>query len=61
MMPDRTPNDDRPRMAANLGAAIAIMIVLMLGYWLMDALMRQSKTEDCLLAHRRTCGPVEAR
>ncbi|MCM8734674.1 hypothetical protein M5E06_10765 [Azospirillum sp. A1-3] len=46
-------------MAANLGAAIAIMIVLMLGYWLMDALMRQSKTEDCLLAHRRTCGPVE--
>lgn len=55
------PNDDRPRMAANLGAAIAIMIVLMLGYWLMDALMRQSKTEDCLLAHRRTCGPVDAR
>ncbi len=60
-MPDMTPNDDRPRMAANLGAAIAIMIVLVLGYWLMDALMRQSKAEDCLLAHRRTCGPVEAR
>jgi len=60
-MPDMPPNDDRPRMAANLGAAIAIMIVLMLGYWLMDALMRQSKTEDCLLAHHRTCGPVEAR
>jgi hypothetical protein len=60
-MPEMPPNDDRPRMAANLGAAIVIMIVLMLGYWLMDALMRQSKTEDCLLAHRRSCSPVEAR
>ncbi len=60
-MPDMMPDDDRPRMAANIGAAIAIMIVLVLGYWLMDALMRQSKTEDCLLAHHRTCGQVEAR
>ena len=60
-MPGQMPDDDRPRMAANLGAAIAIVIVLALGYWLMDALMRQSKTEDCLLARRRTCGPVEAR
>ncbi|WP_159107326.1 hypothetical protein [Azospirillum sp. B506] len=45
-------------MAANFGAAIAILIVLVLGYWLMGALMQQSKIEDCLLAHRRSCGPV---
>lgn len=61
MMPGRMPDDDRTRMAANLGAAIAIMIVLGLGYWLMGALMHQSKTEDCLLAHRRSCGTVEVR
>lgn len=61
MMPGRMSDDDRTRMAANLGAAIAIMIVLGLGYWLMGALMHQSKTEDCLLAHRRSCGAVEVR
>jgi hypothetical protein len=60
-MPDQMPDDDRSRMAANLGAAIAIMIVLGLGYWLMGALTQQSKTEDCLLAHRRSCGSVEVR
>ncbi|WP_395458630.1 hypothetical protein ACHMW5_33390 [Azospirillum melinis] len=55
------PDDDRTRLAANVGAAIAVMIVLGLGYWLMGALIHQSKTEDCLLAHRRNCGTVELR
>lgn len=60
-MPDRTSADDRTRLAANVGAAIAVMIVLGLGYWLMGALMHQSKMEDCLLAHRRSCGTLEVR
>ncbi|PWC83432.1 hypothetical protein TSH100_20685 [Azospirillum sp. TSH100] len=60
-MADKMPDDDRTRMAANLGAAVAIMIVLGLGYWLMGALMQQSRTEDCLLARRRSCGTVEVR
>ncbi|CAO3415579.1 hypothetical protein [Azospirillum endophyticum] len=55
------PDDDRNRMAANLGAAVAIILVLALGYWLVGALMQQSKNEDCLLAHRRSCGTVEVR
>ncbi|MBP2303171.1 hypothetical protein [Azospirillum picis] len=53
------PDDDRTRMAANLGAAVAIMIVLGLGYWLMGAMMRQSEDEDCLMAHRLSCGSIE--
>lgn len=60
-MPGMPPDDDRSRLAANVGAAVAVMIVLGLGYWLMGALMHQSKTEDCLLAHRRSCGTVEVR
>ncbi|MBY6260369.1 hypothetical protein EI613_00315 [Azospirillum sp. 412522] len=61
-MPEQHPPDDnRTRMAANFGATIAIMVVLGLGYWLMGALMQQSKNEDCLLSHRRSCGTVETR
>ncbi|WP_042442285.1 hypothetical protein [Azospirillum sp. B510] len=61
MNDQQPPDDNRTRMAANLGAAVAIIIVLGLGYWLMGALMQQSKNEDCLLARQRSCGGVEAR
>ncbi|PWC39463.1 hypothetical protein [Azospirillum sp. TSO35-2] len=58
--PAPSPDDERARNAANIGAVVAVLIVLGLGYWLMGALAQQSKTEDCLLAHRRNCGSVEA-
>lgn len=54
-------DDERSRMAANIGAAVAVMILLGLGYWLMGALMQQSRNEDCLLAHRRSCGSIDSR
>ncbi|RJF81632.1 hypothetical protein D3877_16000 [Azospirillum cavernae] len=58
-MPTPPPANDRARVAANLGALVAVAILLALGYWLTGALARQSKLEDCLLAHRRQCGAVE--
>lgn len=61
LRPDSAPSpaSERARHAANLGALVAIAIVLALGYWLTGALSRQSKLEDCLMAHRRSCGAVE--
>ncbi len=51
----RRPDDDRARLAANIGALVAVLLLLVLGYWLTGALTRQSKIEDCMLAHRRHC------
>ncbi|MFD1624962.1 hypothetical protein [Azospirillum griseum] len=58
--PAPSPTSERARQAATLGALVAVAIVLALGYWLTGALSRQSKLEDCLMAHRRNCGAVEA-
>lgn len=58
-MNNHAPANDRARVAANLGALVAVAILLALGFWLTGALTRQSKLEDCLLAHRRQCGAVE--
>lgn len=53
-------DDDRSRNAANIGVAVVVLVLLVVGYWLINALIRQSKLEDCMLAHRRDCIPVEA-
>ncbi|MCW2243218.1 hypothetical protein [Azospirillum canadense] len=53
-------DDDRSRNAANIGVAVVVVILLVVGYWLINALIRQSKLEDCMLAHRRDCIAVEA-
>lgn len=59
-MSDPHPNDhNRARAVANIGAAVVVLLLLALGYWLTNALTRQSRLEDCMLAHRRTCAGVE--
>ena len=52
--------DDRSRNAANIGVAVVVPVLLLVGCWLIDALIRQSTLEDCMLAHRRDGIAVEA-
>jgi hypothetical protein len=57
---DDGPHDDDQRRTLTNAAVLAVAALLVLaGLWLMDAMVRQSRLEDCLLAHRRNCVPVE--
>ncbi|HYG85693.1 MAG TPA: hypothetical protein VD978_05505 [Azospirillum sp.] len=44
-----------------VNAAVAVLVVLLIGIgtWVTDRLARQSKLEDCMMAHRRNCRGVE--
>jgi len=37
----------------------ALAVALVLGYLFLNKLSDISREEDCMLAHRRNCGPVE--
>jgi hypothetical protein len=56
------PRDDRPdpdsRRPALIG--LALMLALVVGvYFLVTALQRNAAIEDCLMAGRRNCAPIE--
>jgi len=58
------PQDHGPepesRRAALIG--LAVILVLVVGaYFLVTALQRNAALEDCLLAGRRNCAPIETR
>jgi hypothetical protein len=45
--------DQRDRQ--NLAAAVAVLIILVVGLWLMNTMRRNGLVEDCLMARRRDC------
>jgi hypothetical protein len=59
MSDDHPDDDERTRVASNIGFAVVVVILLVVGYWLINALIRESKLEDCLLAHRRDCAVLD--
>ena len=55
---DRHDGEPDPRRAALLGlVVIAILVVAAL--YLVQALHRKSRLEDCLMSGRRNCAPIE--
>lgn len=60
-MSDRPPpdEDDDARFTKSLaGLAVALLLVVF-GYWLMEHLAAESKLEDCMMAGRPNCVPVD--
>ncbi len=53
-------DEEKRRMLVNVTIAAVIVLLLGVGSWLVDHLIRQSKLEDCLMAHRRDCRGVES-
>jgi flagellar biogenesis protein FliO len=52
-------DDDDARFTISLaGLAVAILLVIV-GYWLVDRLASQSKLEDCMMAGRQNCVPID--
>src|SRR5262249_49558584 len=56
--PPDDPAEPDSRRAAALGRAITGLIVIA-GYYLMTALRQQGKLEDCLMAGRSNCAPID--
>ena len=52
------PGDDARFTASLAGLALAILLVIV-GYWVLDHLARQSRLEDCMMAGRQNCEPLD--
>ena len=51
--------EERLRMQQNLGALIAVVIIVGFGTWLMDRLAAFSHTMICIEAGHRNCMPLQ--
>ena len=58
----KQPHDDESEHDSRRPALIGLILVLVLvvvSYFLVTALRRNSDLEDCLLSGRRNCAPIE--
>ena len=61
MAPEPDPSEHEPdsRRGALIGLAVVLLLVVA-GYFLMTALRQNAQVEDCLMAGRRNCAPIES-
>jgi hypothetical protein len=56
------PHDEPPEGDSRRAAVIGLIVVLVLvvaGYFLMTALREKADLEDCLMAGRKNCAPID--
>jgi hypothetical protein len=53
--------EDRLRMQQNLGAFIAVVLIVLLGGWLIDRLTTYSRTLMCIEAGHHSCMPLDVK
>ena len=58
MQPDDDGHDPDSRRPAVLGL-IVVAVLMIAGYLLFTALRENAQLEDCLMAGRRNCAPIE--
>jgi hypothetical protein len=59
---DPAKGEDEPhsqRVFVNLIAAIVCLVILIVGYWLINKLWESKKLQDCVFSGRRNCAPIE--
>jgi len=47
------------RRAANIFLAVAAIILIGAGVWLVDAMIAARKADECISSGRRNCTPIE--
>ena len=61
---DSKPPDDHDeeadRRAANIFRLVAAVVLIGTGVWLVDAMIKAKRADDCMSAGRRNCNPIEA-
>ena len=53
-------NEERDRRSANIFLLVAAVIFIGAGVWLVDAMIKAKKADDCMSAGRRNCSPIDA-
>jgi len=56
---DHDAEDERDRRATNIFLAVAAVLVIGGGIWLMNAMADARKAQLCLESGRRNCNPIE--
>ena len=60
--PENDPRDPGPgpdsRRPAVLGL-ILVLVLVVIGYFLVNALRKNANLEDCLMSGRKNCAPIE--
>jgi hypothetical protein len=52
-------NEANDRRAANIFLAVAAIILIGAGVWLVDAMIAAKKADECISAGRRNCTPID--
>ena len=52
------PENERERRATNIGLAVAAVLVVGGGIWLVNAMVDSNKATMCLESGRRNCNPI---
>ena len=58
--PPENDNEERDRRAANIFLLVAAVVLIGAGVWLVDAMIKAKRADDCMSAGRRNCSPIEA-
>jgi hypothetical protein len=59
MDPGDNGHEPDSRRPALIGLAVVLVLVV-IAYFLVNALRQNSQMEDCLMSGRRNCAPIEA-
>jgi len=59
MSDDRNGRDDDRPVAANIGAAIIVLLLILGAYWLVQSFAANRKVQDCFLSGRHDCVPMD--
>ena len=57
--PPKNDDEERDRRAANNFLLVAAVVLIGAGVWLVDAMIKAKRADDCMSAGRRNCSPIE--
>ena len=56
--PPTDEEDERDRRATNIFLLVAAVVFIVLGVWLLNAMVDSRKSEECFESGRRNCNPI---
>jgi hypothetical protein len=61
MSEKRDPGDDEgDRRTANIILAVGFVVLVVVGIWLVNAMIDARRADDCIASGRRNCNPIDA-
>ncbi|MGH6684165.1 MAG: hypothetical protein ACRECA_09670 [Pseudolabrys sp.] len=58
--PPTEEEDERDRRATNVFLLVAALIFVVVGVWLVNAMVDARRSEECFESGRRNCNPIDA-